>query len=38
MDVQTYFFRRANMNALGKPRSWNDCSPVELVTTVTLLL
>ena len=24
MDVQTYFFRRANMNALGKPRSWTD--------------
>jgi len=22
MDVQTYFFRRTNMNALGKPRSW----------------
>ncbi len=24
MDVQTYFFRRANMNALGQPRSWTD--------------
>jgi 2-hydroxy-4-carboxymuconate semialdehyde hemiacetal dehydrogenase len=24
MDVQTYFFRRQNMNALGKPRSWTD--------------
>jgi 2-hydroxy-4-carboxymuconate semialdehyde hemiacetal dehydrogenase len=24
MDVQTYFFRRTNMNALGKPRSWTD--------------
>jgi 2-hydroxy-4-carboxymuconate semialdehyde hemiacetal dehydrogenase len=24
MDVQTYFFRRTNMNALGKPRSWAD--------------
>src|ERR1700729_3731087 len=24
MDVQTYFFRRANMNALGEPRSWTD--------------
>ena len=24
MDVQTYFFRRSNMNALGKPRSWTD--------------
>ncbi|RZJ20421.1 MAG: Gfo/Idh/MocA family oxidoreductase, partial [Haliea sp.] len=22
MDVQTYFFRRSNMNALGQPRSW----------------
>jgi 2-hydroxy-4-carboxymuconate semialdehyde hemiacetal dehydrogenase len=22
--VQTYFFRRTNMNALGKPRSWTD--------------
>ena len=22
LDVQTYFFRRTNMNALGKPRSW----------------
>ena len=24
MDVQTYFFRRTNINALGKPRSWTD--------------
>lgn len=24
MDVQTYFFRRTNMNAMGKPRSWTD--------------
>jgi len=24
MDVQTYFFRRSNMNAAGKPRSWTD--------------
>ena len=24
LDVQTYFFRRSNMNALGKPRSWTD--------------
>lgn len=24
MDVQTYFFRRSNMNALGRPRSWTD--------------
>jgi 2-hydroxy-4-carboxymuconate semialdehyde hemiacetal dehydrogenase len=24
MNVQTYFFRRTNMNALGKPRSWTD--------------
>ena len=24
MDVETYFFRRSNMNALGKPRSWTD--------------
>jgi len=22
--VETYFFRRTNMNALGKPRSWTD--------------
>src|SRR3569623_351412 len=22
--VQTHFFRRTNMNALGKPRSWTD--------------
>ncbi len=24
MDVQTYFFRRTNANALGQPRSWTD--------------
>jgi 2-hydroxy-4-carboxymuconate semialdehyde hemiacetal dehydrogenase len=24
MDVQTYFFRRKNMNAKGEPRSWTD--------------
>ena len=24
MDVQTYFFRRKNMNAAGNPRSWTD--------------
>jgi 2-hydroxy-4-carboxymuconate semialdehyde hemiacetal dehydrogenase len=24
MDVQTYFFRRTNMNALGHARSWTD--------------
>jgi 2-hydroxy-4-carboxymuconate semialdehyde hemiacetal dehydrogenase len=24
MDVQTYFFRRRNINALGQPRSWTD--------------
>lgn len=24
MDVQTYFFRRTNMNALGQQRSWTD--------------
>ncbi|MFD5419988.1 Gfo/Idh/MocA family oxidoreductase [Streptomyces sp. NPDC127069] len=24
MDVQTYFFRRTNLNALGTPRSWTD--------------
>lgn len=24
MDVQTYFFRRTNKNALGQPRSWTD--------------
>ncbi|MEU2508390.1 Gfo/Idh/MocA family oxidoreductase [Streptomyces sp. NPDC007863] len=24
MDVQTYFFRRTNLNALGQPRSWTD--------------
>jgi len=22
--VQTYFFRRSNLNALGQPRSWTD--------------
>ena len=22
--VQTFFFRRTNMNALGQPRSWTD--------------
>ena len=22
MDIQTYFFRRTNMNAKGEPRSW----------------
>jgi 2-hydroxy-4-carboxymuconate semialdehyde hemiacetal dehydrogenase len=39
MDVQTYFFRRTNMNALGKPRSWTDhllwhhaCHTVDLFT------
>ncbi len=26
MDVQTYFFRRTNMNALGQARSWTDHS------------
>jgi 2-hydroxy-4-carboxymuconate semialdehyde hemiacetal dehydrogenase len=26
MDVQTYFFRRKNLNALGQPRSWTDHS------------
>ena len=38
MDVQTYFFRRTNTNALGKPRSWTDhllwhhaCHTVDLV-------
>ena len=37
MDVQTYFFRRTNMNAAGQPRSWTDhllwhhaCHTVEL--------
>ena len=24
MDVQTYFFRRSNMNAKGEPRTWTD--------------
>ena len=24
LDVQTYFFRRKNMNAKGQPRSWTD--------------
>jgi 2-hydroxy-4-carboxymuconate semialdehyde hemiacetal dehydrogenase len=24
LDVQTFFFRRTNINALGKPRSWTD--------------
>ncbi|MFB7949256.1 Gfo/Idh/MocA family oxidoreductase [Kitasatospora phosalacinea] len=24
MDVQTYFFRRTNLNALGQKRSWTD--------------
>src|ERR1700753_3029979 len=24
MDVQTYFFRRTNLNALGEARSWTD--------------
>ena len=24
LDVQTYFFRRQNLNALGQPRSWTD--------------
>lgn len=24
MDVQTYFFRRTNTNAVGNPRSWTD--------------
>ncbi len=24
MDVQTFFFRRKNMNAKGEPRSWTD--------------
>ena len=24
MDVQTYFFRRENINAAGEPRSWTD--------------
>ena len=24
MDVQTYFFRRTDLNALGEPRSWTD--------------
>jgi 2-hydroxy-4-carboxymuconate semialdehyde hemiacetal dehydrogenase len=39
MNVQTYFFRRTNMNAAGKPRSWTDhllwhhaCHTVDLFT------
>ncbi len=24
LDVQTYFLRRSNLNALGQPRSWTD--------------
>src|SRR5262245_3090060 len=24
LNVQTYFFRRTNMNALGQPRTWTD--------------
>src|SRR5690606_12921391 len=24
LDVQTRFFRRTNLNALGEPRSWTD--------------
>ncbi len=24
MDVQTFFFRRSNLNALGEPRTWTD--------------
>ena len=24
MDVQTYYFRRSNLNALGQPRTWTD--------------
>ncbi len=24
LDVQTFFFRRKNLNALGEPRSWTD--------------
>lgn len=24
MDIQTFFFRRSNLNALGEPRSWTD--------------
>jgi len=24
MDIQTFFFRRSNMNALGNPRTWTD--------------
>jgi 2-hydroxy-4-carboxymuconate semialdehyde hemiacetal dehydrogenase len=24
LDVQTFFFRRSNINALGKPRNWTD--------------
>src|SRR2546430_8705092 len=29
MDVQTYFFRRTNMNALGKPRSEEHTSELQ---------
>jgi 2-hydroxy-4-carboxymuconate semialdehyde hemiacetal dehydrogenase len=39
MDVQTYFFRRTNMNAAGQPRTWTDhllwhhaCHTVDLFT------
>jgi 2-hydroxy-4-carboxymuconate semialdehyde hemiacetal dehydrogenase len=39
MDVQTFFFRRTNTNALGQPRSWTDhllwhhaCHTVDLFT------
>src|SRR6267142_442119 len=42
MDVQTYFFRRSNTNALGKPRSWTDhllwhhaCHTVDLFASQT---
>ena len=24
MDIQTYFLRRSNLNALGEPRTWTD--------------
>jgi 2-hydroxy-4-carboxymuconate semialdehyde hemiacetal dehydrogenase len=43
LDVQTYFFRRTNMNAAGKPRSWTDhllwhhaCHTVDLFAYQTL--
>jgi 2-hydroxy-4-carboxymuconate semialdehyde hemiacetal dehydrogenase len=43
MDAQTYFFRRTNTNALGKPRSWTDhllwhhaCHTVDLFAYQTL--